>query len=89
MPDPYTRQQKQVRFDRLLDTQNRISAEKHAEYVGKTVRVLTDGLADGETTSRTGGGRLVRIKGEQPLGQYMNVKITGSTTWALFGEAAE
>ncbi len=89
MPDPYTRAQKQVRFDKLLDTQNRISAEKHGEYVGKTVRVLTDGLADGETTSRTGGGRLVRIKGEQPLGQYMNVKITGSTTWALFGEAAE
>ena len=89
MPDPFTRQEKQVRFDKLLDTQNRISAEKHAEYVGKTVRVLTDGFADGETTSRTGGGRLVRIKGEVPLGEYMNVKITGSTTWALFGEAAD
>ena len=86
MEDPFTRQDKQARFDKLLDVQNRISAEKHAEYVGKTVRVLTDGCENGETTSRTGGGRLVRIKGEVPLGEYIDVKITGSTTWALFGE---
>ena len=89
MEDPFTRADKQVRFDKLLDAQNRISAEKHAEYVGKTVKVLTDDFVDGDTTSRTGGGRLVRIKGELPQGQYINVKITGSTTWALFGEANE
>ena len=29
MPDPFTREQKQVHFDRLVEVANRISAEKH------------------------------------------------------------
>ena len=91
MDDPFTREQKQARFDRLLETQNRISAEKHREYVGRTLRVLTDGTGTGrsglpETTARTDGGRLVRIPGELPLGVFLNVKITDSTTWALTGQ---
>ncbi len=47
MPDPFTRQEKQARFDRLLELQNRISQEKHNAYVGRSLRVLVDG-ADGE-----------------------------------------
>ncbi|MBR6258679.1 MAG: tRNA (N6-isopentenyl adenosine(37)-C2)-methylthiotransferase MiaB, partial [Oscillospiraceae bacterium] len=45
MPDPFTRAQKQVRFDRLLKLQDAISGEKQAAYVGKTVTVLVDGLS--------------------------------------------
>lgn len=36
-------QQKQANFQRLVDLQNQISAEKHAAYVGKTLRCLIDG----------------------------------------------
>lgn len=90
MPDPFTRQEKQVWFDRLLDAANRISAEKHKEYEGKTLRVLVDGLSDGRSgnlSARTDGGRLVHLSGEEALiGQFINVKITGSNTWALYGE---
>lgn len=93
MDDPYTREEKQVRFDRLLEVQNRISEEKHAEYVGKTIRVLVDGESGDERynlTSRTGGGRLVHLKGGPELiGRIINVKITDSRTWALFGELEE
>ena len=90
MEDPFTREQKQVRFDRLLELQNRISAEKHREYVGRTLRVLTDGTGRNkaglpETTARTDGGRLVRIPEELPVGEFLNVRITDSTTWALSG----
>jgi radical SAM methylthiotransferase, MiaB/RimO family len=34
MPDPYTREQKQVHFDQLTELANRISGEKHREYEG-------------------------------------------------------
>ena len=43
LPDPMTREEKQRNFDRLLDVANRISAEKHAAYVGTVQHVLVDG----------------------------------------------
>ena len=90
MPDSATKADKQKRFDRLLEVQNRISGEKHASYVGSEQRVLVDGLSGDEKyplTSRTDGGRLVHLLGDESnIGKYINVKITGSNTWALFGE---
>ena len=90
LPDPLSREEKQVNFDKLLALANRISAEKHAAYVGKTAEVLVDGLSKDEKyplTSRTKEGRLVHLAGDPALiGSFVNVKITDSTTWALFGE---
>ena len=90
MPDPATRQEKQAWFDRLLEVQNAMSAKLHAQYVGSTLRVLVDGLSDDPDyplASRTDGNRLVRIKGPESLvGQFADVRITGSNTWALYGE---
>ena len=91
MPDPATRAEKQKWFDRLLEVQNNRSAKLHAAYVGKTVRVLVDGESDDPEyplTSRTEGNRLVRLKGDKALiGQFADVAVTGSNTWALYGEA--
>ena len=90
MPDPYTREQKQKHFDRLTEVSNRISGEKHKEYEGKTLRVLVDGETGRDKynlSSRTNGGRLVHLKGESSLiGKFIDVKITASNTWALYGE---
>ena len=90
MPDPYTREDKQKHFDRLMEVSNRISAEKHKEYEGKSFRVLVDGETGKDEynlSSRTNGGRLVHLKGDPSLvGQFVNVKITASNTWALYGE---
>ena len=90
LDDPYTREEKQVHFDRLVEVSNRISAEKHKAYEGTEQRVLVDG-ADGRgeypLTARTTGGRLVHMKGDASLvGQFVTVRITSSNTWALFGE---
>ncbi len=90
LPDPVTREEKQVWFDALVETANRISGEKHAAYVGRTVRVLVDG-STGQTpytlSSRTKGGRLVHLKGDDSLvGRFVQVRIVSSSTWALFGE---
>ena len=85
-----TRAEKQVWFDRLLDAANRISGEKHAAYVGGTFRVLVDGetgQSPYNLSSRTKGGRLVHLQGDPALvGRFIDVKITDSTTWALYGE---
>ena len=90
MDDPVPREEKQKWFDRLCDTQNRISEELHAAYVGRTLRCLVDGESDDARwplTARTAGGRLVHLVGDKSaVGTYHNVKITDSNTWALFGE---
>ena len=90
MPDPATRAEKQKWFDKLLEVQNANSARLHAAYVGKTVRVLVDGESDDENfplASRTEGNRLVRLKGDKSLiGSFIDVKVTDSNTWALYGE---
>ncbi len=93
MPDPYTREDKQKHFDRLMEVSNRISGEKHKEYEGKIVRVLIDGETGKEEynlSSRTNGGRLVHLHGDPSLvGSHAQVKITSSNTWALYGEICE
>ena len=93
MDDPVQRAEKQKWFDRLLDVQNAYSAEKHASYVGKTLRVLIDGESDDPDfplSARTEGNRLVRLKGDRTrIGSFAEAKITDSNTWALYGEAVE
>ena len=90
MEDPYTREDKQRHFDKLMDVSNRISAEKHKEYEGKLVKVLVDGETGKDEynlSSRTNGGRLVHLKGDKELiGKFIDVKIVSSNTWALYGE---
>ena len=87
MDDPTPKEEKNRRFDRLCDVQNRISLEIHQGYVGKTVRVLCDGRDKDMLTARTEGGRLVRFAGDDSLiGQFFDVTITGCTTWSLVGE---
>ena len=88
MDDPTPKEEKNRRFDRLCEVQNRISQEIHQAYVGRTMRVLVDGK-DGELlTARTEGGRLVRMTGPDCLlGQFAEAKITGCTTWSLTGES--
>ena len=90
MDDPMTREEKLANFNRLTALQDAISEEKHAAYVGKTVRCLIDGLSEDERydlTARTPGNRLVRVVGDKSaLGQFRDVKITGANKWSLFGE---
>ena len=87
MPDPFTKEEKQRRFDRLLQIQNKISEEKHRAYIGKTVRVLIDGREGDLLTARTSGGRLVRLPGDPGLvGTFQEAEVTGCTTWSLSGQ---
>ena len=93
LDDPTPREEKQKWFDALCNAQNAISAEKHAAYIGRTVRVLVEGEsddADWPLSARTEGNRLVRMKGDKSLiGTFTTAKISDSNTWALYGAAEE
>ena len=90
MDDPMSKEEKLANFNRLTALQDAISEEKHAAYIGKTVRCLIDGLCDDERydlTARTPGNRLVRVVGDEgALGQFREVQITDANKWSLFGE---
>ena len=90
MDDPMPMAEKKANFQRLVDAQNAISAQKHAAYIGKTVRCLIDGVCQEEgfaLTARTPGNRLVRLEAgaEALIGTYRDVEITGANTWSLWG----
>ena len=93
MPDPVSREEKQAWFDRLVETANAISGEKHREYIGKRLRVLVDGetgRGEHNLSARTNGGRLVHLKGGPELvGSFIEADITDGNTWALYGVTAE
>ena len=90
MEDPVSKEEKAAWFQRLVERQDQISEEKHAAYIGKTVRCLVDGTDDKGLTARTPGNRLVRLTGDESLiGQFVDVKITGANKWSLMGEKAE
>ena len=90
MQDDTPKEEKQRRFDELLQVQNAISEEKHRAYIGKTLRALVTGKSGDDSyplEARTNGGRLIHTAGNpENVGQFVNVKITGSNTWALFGK---
>jgi len=86
MEDPTPKEEKNRRFDKLCATQNAISEQIHASYIGKTMNCLVDGVDKDMLTARTEGGRLVRFAGDTSLiGTYQNITITGATTWSLTG----
>ena len=86
MPDPFTKEQKQARFDRLLQSQNRISLELQAAHVGNTYRILIDGEGDrpGQLTARSSHNRLIHLEGSPALiGSFRDAVITDSNSYSL------
>ncbi|MBR4862914.1 MAG: TRAM domain-containing protein, partial [Firmicutes bacterium] len=81
---------KHARFDRLVETVNRISIEKNAAYVGRTEEILVDGPGrNGEENfgGRTDTFKLVNFEGTpEMVGKKIRVKITDSNTFSLVGE---
>ncbi len=89
---------KAERFSKMLTVQNSISLEKNEVYVGKTERVLVEGLSktDGRMlTGRNDKNRLIHFEGDRALiGQFAYVEIIKADTYCLTGrlcarEAAE
>jgi tRNA-2-methylthio-N6-dimethylallyladenosine synthase len=80
----------QRRFDRLAETQNRISGERNEELVGRTAEVLAEGPSKKDpdmATTRTRGGKVVHVPGQIPVGTFLEVEIVRARQHHLIGRA--
>ncbi len=81
---------KHERFQRLVETVDRISAEKNRSYEGKVVKVLCEGASKrkkNRLSGRTDGFKLVNFAGSEDLiGSFVDVRITEGKTFSLDGE---
>ena len=76
------------RFDRLVETQNRISGELNQEMVGTRVSVLAEGPSKKRSdvaTTRSRTGKLVHVAGEYPPGTFIEVEIDQAAQHHLTG----
>ncbi|MBR4380668.1 MAG: tRNA (N6-isopentenyl adenosine(37)-C2)-methylthiotransferase MiaB [Bacteroidaceae bacterium] len=78
------------RLNEIIALQNRLSAEANARAVGKTYEVLVEGVSKrsrDQLFGRTEQNRVVVFdRGNNHIGDFVNVKITGSTSATLLGE---
>jgi len=78
------------RFQRVLDSVNKISAEINDSYKGKVVEVLVEGRSknnEEKLSGRTRQNKLVNFEGgnEDLIGKLVRVKITEARTFSLNG----
>ena len=78
------------RMSRLIEKINEGSLLRNDAYLGRTLRVLVDSDAregKGHYLGRTDTGKLVHIytEGENPVGQFLTVKIEKTTPFDMFG----
>ena len=80
---------KSERFDRLLATQNAIALEKNQPLVGKTLRVLCDGVSKNNEAlyaGRTEGNKIAFFEGiPADTGTYVDFLVERADAFALYG----
>jgi ribosomal protein S12 methylthiotransferase len=97
LPDPVPEEVREERRARLMQVQAEISARRLARFVGRTMRVLVDGIEDGEAGTVAVGRTsmdapeidgVVRFtgSGRLPIGGFVDVRITASDEYDLEGE---
>jgi len=93
MPNQIPYAEKLKHFDRLLNAQEEISAQRNKKCEGKTYRVLCTGRDDKNQAllaGRTDSNKLVFFPGnDDRIGTFCNIKITQAKTWFLYGEEME
>ena len=79
-----------VRFDRLLALQKEIGQERNEALVGKTLRVLCDGVSKGNDalySGRTEGNKIVFFEGSpEDRGSFVDFVADRADAFALYGK---
>lgn len=89
MPDPVPHAEKAKWMGELLKTQEEIAARRTAGMLGKTYRVLVEGVSksDGNLLSgRTDGNVVIEFPADSALvGTYQDVTVTDTRSWQVAG----
>ena len=82
-----------ARFERLLALQKDIGQDKNDALVGKTLRVLCDGVSKGNDalySGRTDGNKIAFFEGdEKDVGKFVNITVERADAFALWGKKAD
>ena len=93
LPDNVPEEVKIERLNELIHLQTEISAERNREDEGKEFDVLVEGFSKRsrqQLMGRTEQNKAVVFdKGAHHIGETVRVRITGSTSATLLGEAVE
>ena len=90
LPDNITKEEKEQRLYKLNELVNKYFKENNNKLVGKTVKVLVEGISDkkNEYFGYSETNKLVNFTGENiKLGTIVDVEITLAKTWSLDGKA--
>ena len=90
MDDQIPHDVQSARFERLLALQNEIGLEKNQQLVGKTVRVLCDGVSKNNAAlyaGRTEGNKIAFFEGTpEDTGRFIDFKVERADAYALYGQ---
>ena len=93
LPDNVSEEVKIRRLTELIDLQTHLSAEANKRDEGKEFTVLVENFSKRsreQLCGRTEQGKMVVFdKGNHHIGEFVCVRITGSTSATLFGEEVE
>ena len=92
MPDQIPEELIEGRHARLLETVNAIGKRKYDAFIGQLVRILVEGPSKKNSarfTGRTPCNKIVLFDGsERHRGQLLDVKITRTGSFTLYGDPA-
>jgi tRNA-2-methylthio-N6-dimethylallyladenosine synthase len=92
MPDQVPQKIREERNHRLLELVNEIAARKYDAFIGRQVEILVEGPSKknpARYTGRTRCNRIVLFDGNaRHQGQLMDVKITRTGSFTLYGDPA-
>jgi tRNA-2-methylthio-N6-dimethylallyladenosine synthase len=90
MDEQLSKEVVQERFDRLVELQSAITAERNRAEVGREVEVLVEGAGkrDGSTQARTRTNRIVHLREPLAPGTFVQAEITEAAAHHLLGRVA-
>jgi len=92
MPDQVPQSVREDRNAALLDVINAIGREKYDTYIGQTLQILVEGPSKKNAARLTGRSRcnkIVLFEGaDRHLGRLMDLKITRTGSFTLYGDPA-
>ncbi|HXI53226.1 MAG TPA: TRAM domain-containing protein, partial [Candidatus Saccharimonadales bacterium] len=92
LPDQLPEEVKEERNQRLLALINELAARKYAAYVGARAEILVEGPSrknPNRLSGRTRTNKIVVFEGApRHLGQVMDVQITHTGSFTLYGDPA-